>query len=100
MDAELILDPQGTTEPARDTFARLAEELAPIASDLGCAREFEGIGTILGVGAAYERQRAAFAAARPGEGLDAVVSLMRAEMEAGLPLSLAEFAALQAPDLG
>ena len=45
MDAELILDPQGTTEPARDTFARLAEELAPIASDLGCAREFEGIGT-------------------------------------------------------
>ena len=100
MDAELILDPQGTTEPARDTFARLAEELAPIASDLGCAQEFDGIGTILGVGAAYERQRAAFAAARPGEGLDAVVSLMCAEMEAGRPLSLAEFATLQVPDLG
>ena len=36
------------------------------------------------------------AAARPGQGLDAVVDLMRAEMSAGRPLALAEFATLNA----
>jgi carboxylate-amine ligase ACTODO_00288 len=51
---------------------------------------------ILSIGAAYERQRAVAAAARPGQGLDAVVDLMRAEMAAGRPLALAEFAALSA----
>ena len=48
----------------------------------------------LTIGASYERQRAVAAAARPGQGLDAVVDLMRAEMSAGRPLALAEFATL------
>ena len=67
-----------------------------MAADLGCAREFADLDTILSIGAAYERQRAVAAAARPGQGLDAVVDLMRAEMAAGRPLALAEFAALSA----
>ena len=67
-----------------------------MAADLGCAREFADLDMILSIGAAYERQRAVAAAARPGQGLDAVVDLMRAEMAAGRPLALAEFAALSA----
>ena len=58
--------------------------------------EFADLDTILAIGAAYERQRAVAAAARPGQGLDAVVDLMRAEMSAGRPLALAEFATLGA----
>ena len=67
-----------------------------MAADLNCAREFAGLETILAIGASYERQRAVAAAARPGQGLDAVVDLMRAEMSAGRPLALAEFATLNA----
>ena len=96
MDATLIVSRDGATESARDGIARLREELAPIAADMGCAREFAGLDTILAIGAAYERQRAVAAAARPGQGLDAVVDLMRAEMSAGRPLALAEFATLGA----
>ena len=94
MDATLIVSRDGTTESARDGIARLREELAPVAADLGCAREFAGLDTILTIGASYERQRSVAAAARPGQGLDAVVDLMRAEMNAGRPLALAEFATL------
>ena len=94
MDATLIVSRDGTTESARDGIARLREELAPVAADLGCAREFAGLDTILTIGASYERQRSVAAAARPGQGLDAVVDLMRAEMSAGRPLALAEFATL------
>ena len=96
MDATLIVSRDGTTESARDGIARLKEELAPVATDLNCAREFAGLETILTIGASYERQRAVAAAARPGQGLDAVVDLMRAEMSAGRPLALAEFATLNA----
>jgi len=46
------------------------------------------------VGPPPGRRRAVAAAARPGQGLDAVVDLMRAEMSAGRPLALAEFATL------
>ena len=91
MDATLIVSRDGATESARDGLARLAQELAPVAADLGCASEFAGVETILTIGASYERQRAVAAAARPGQGLDAVVDLMRAEMGAGRPLALAEF---------
>ena len=63
---------------------------------LVCAREFAYLYTILSICAAYERQHAVAAAARPGQGPDAVVDLMRAEMAAGRPLALAEFAALSA----
>ena len=92
----LIVSRNGATESARDGIARLKEELAPVAADLGCAREFADLDMILSIGAAYERQRAVAAAARPGQGLNAVVDLMRAEMAAGRPLALAEFAALSA----
>ena len=47
MDATLIVSRDGTTESARDGIARLKEELAPVAEDLGCAREFAGLETIL-----------------------------------------------------
>ena len=57
MDATLIVSRDGATESARDGIARLREELAPVAADLGCAREFAGLDTILTIGASYERQR-------------------------------------------
>ena len=68
MDATLIVSRDGATESARDGIARLKEELAPVAEDLGCAREFAGLETILAIGASYERQRAVAAAARPRSG--------------------------------
>ena len=53
MDATLIVSRDGTTESARDGIARLREELAPVAADLGCAREFAGLDTVLTIGASY-----------------------------------------------
>ncbi|MCI1641634.1 MAG: glutamate--cysteine ligase [Actinomyces sp.] len=90
MDAELILDRSGREEPVVATVERMLEELAPVARDLGCERELEGVETILRMGAGYQRQR--YVAAHAGRaGLDAVVELMRAEMRADRPLDPAEF---------
>lgn len=90
MDASLILDASGRQEPVRETVEQMLETLAPVARDLRCEHELEGVREILRVGASYERQRyvAAHADAHP---LDAVAELMRAEMHADRPLDPAEF---------
>lgn len=56
LDARLIVDADGTQRPVRDHLAEILDELAPVAVELGCVREFGSISTILGSGASYERQ--------------------------------------------
>ena len=56
LDARVILDADGTQRPVREHLDEILEELAPVAVELGCVREFGSIGTILSDGASYERQ--------------------------------------------
>ncbi|KAA0961114.1 glutamate--cysteine ligase [Microbacterium sp. ANT_H45B] len=56
LDARVIVDADGAQRPVREHLVEILEELAPIAVELGCVREFGSIGTILSDGASYERQ--------------------------------------------
>ncbi|WP_460779780.1 glutamate--cysteine ligase [Microbacterium shaanxiense] len=58
LDAKVIVDAAGTQRQVREHLAETVAELAPIAVDLGCESEFDGISTILDGGASYERQLA------------------------------------------
>ena len=82
MDAIVILDEAGNEELVTDSLQGLLEELAGVASDLGCADELAGVRTIIEMGASYQRQRQAHGVG----GYDAVVAHLVAEFEAGRPL--------------
>jgi carboxylate-amine ligase len=56
LDARVIVDADGTQRPVREHLAETLEELAPIALELGCLREFTSNATTLENGASYERQ--------------------------------------------
>ncbi|MBO0979431.1 glutamate--cysteine ligase [Microbacterium sp. SD291] len=81
LDARVIVDAAGTQRPVRDHLAETLELLAPVAADLGCGREFSGVGTILADGASYARQLAV-ADAEGGE-LTAVVQHLIREFRSG-----------------
>jgi len=65
----------------REHLAEKIEELAPVAVELGCVREFGSIGTILDGGASYARQLAV-ADATDGD-LRAVVQHLIREFRTG-----------------
>lgn len=92
MDAILIIDSAGEEELATDTVARMLTELAPVAEDLGCLAELEGVRATLEAGASYQRQMTATKAA--GGSKDAAVRLMLTELRAGRPLLPDEIRAL------
>lgn len=82
MEAIVILDEAGNEELVTDSLAALVEQLRPVAADLGCAAELEGV---LGMTtASYQRQRAV--AAAHGGALDHVVAHLVSEFRAGTPL--------------
>ena len=83
MDAILITDSLGNEELVTDTVERMVTELAPVAADLGCEAELEGVRATLEAGASYQRQ---LAAVRSGGGNEAAVRLLLAEVRAGRPL--------------
>ncbi len=56
LDATIIVDSQGRQVPVREHLAQLLTELDPIAEDLRCAREFDGVSRILAEGASSSRQ--------------------------------------------
>lgn len=56
LDARVIVDAIGTQRLVGDHLAEKIEELAPVAVELGCGREFASIGGILEGGASYARQ--------------------------------------------
>jgi carboxylate-amine ligase len=57
IDAELIVDEQGTLTPAREVIEELVEELTPAARKLECESELLGTLQILEHGPSYVRQR-------------------------------------------
>jgi YbdK family carboxylate-amine ligase len=86
IDAELIVDNDGRTQPLRDLVAELVDDLAPVAERLGCGEELLRTKKILEVGPSYARQRAAATAA--GGDLNAVVDALLGEMVANAPAGL------------
>jgi len=56
LDAELIVDRAGIERPVRAHLEETLDELLPIAAELGCRAELEGVRTILATGASYQRQ--------------------------------------------
>jgi carboxylate-amine ligase len=83
LEAEVIVDGSGRTEPLRASLDRLVEQLAPTAARLGCAEELAGVERVLATGPSYLRQRRVAAAA--GGDLRAVVEALVDEMAAGEP---------------
>ena len=81
LDARVIVDAAGTQRPVRDHLAEVLEDLAPVALELGCVREFGSIGTILSDGASYERQLTI--ANATGGDLGAVVQHLIREFRSG-----------------
>ncbi|SKB04869.1 glutamate--cysteine ligase [Aeromicrobium choanae] len=85
MDAILILDREAREELVTDDLERLLVQLEPVAEDLACAEELQGIREIMRAGgASYQRQRAV--AAQNGGELDAVVAALVEEMRVGHPV--------------
>jgi len=83
LDAEIVIDDQGTVRPIRAALTELVEELVPVARRLGCEAELGDVRRVLSVGASYQRQRAV-AAASDGD-LKPVVDSLLAELRDGLP---------------
>ncbi len=50
IDAELIVDEEGTTRPLPDAVRELVDAVRPVGAQLGCADELEGVLTILDEG--------------------------------------------------
>lgn len=81
LDARLIVDEKGTQRAVREHLAQIIDDLAPIALELGCARELSSIQTTLSDGASYARQLAVADAS--GGDLRAVVHHLIREFRSG-----------------
>jgi carboxylate-amine ligase len=84
LDAEIVVDNTGRTQPVKESITDLVEDLLPIARRLDCADELELIPKLIERGASYERQRTV-AATNDGK-LEPVVDLLLSEMRDGLSL--------------
>jgi len=83
LEAEIIVDEQGTTQALRESIVGLVHELGPVAERLGCAEQLAGAHQVLAHGPSYARQRRV--AADHGGDLRAVVDSLIDEMRAGRP---------------
>jgi carboxylate-amine ligase len=83
LDADIVVNAQGTVRPVRVALTDLVEELMPISRRLGCQDELALVHRILDTGASYDRQRRV--AAEHGGDLRPVVDALLAEMRVGLP---------------
>ncbi|CAH0171640.1 glutamate--cysteine ligase [Microbacterium sp. Bi128] len=81
LDARVIVDREGTQLPVRDHLLTTMEQLADVATELKCAREFAGLETILSTGGSSARQ-IAVADAADGD-LRAVVQHLIREFRGG-----------------
>lgn len=83
LDAEIIVDRRGLERPVTAHLEELLDELLPIASELGCRSELEGVRRTLAIGASYQRQ---LAVADAAEGdLRAVTAHLIREFREGAP---------------
>ncbi len=83
MDAEIIVDEEGTLRPLRDELAELVEALAPVGATLGCADELASVHDMVEQGPSYARQRSLVAA---GRSLPAVVDALIEELRTDSPV--------------
>ena len=83
LDAEIVVDEQGTVAPVREAIEALVEELLPTARKLGCEAELSDVHRVLATGGSAQRQRAV-AAEHDGDLLPVVDSLLT-ELRNGLP---------------
>jgi len=83
MEAEIIVDEQGTLRPLRRVVADLVEELAPVAQRLGCSDELASVATVIDQGPSYARQRALVA---EGASLADVVDALLEELRTDVPV--------------
>lgn len=60
LDADIILDDDGTQETISQSLNRMMETLGPVSDQLHCRKELEGIRDIMGSGPSYKRQRAIY----------------------------------------
>ena len=81
IDARLVLDDAGHTQPLRDVVDALVDRLMPIATELGCAAELADLRRIAAEGPSYVRQRSIVA---DGGDLPAVVDHLREELAASI----------------
>lgn len=81
LDARIIVDAGGSQVPVRDHIDAVVTDLLPIARELSCAQELEGVRAILRDGASYSRQLEAADAA--GGDLRQVVQHLIREFRAG-----------------
>lgn len=82
LEAEIILNASGKERLVTEDIRDLLVSLAPIAEDLGCARELEQVNLILTKGASYQRQLRV--AEANGGDLAAVVASLAQELRNGL----------------
>lgn len=86
LDADVIIDDQGTQQPVRAAIGDLLAEMAPVAARLGCEEDLARVATIVEGGASYQRQRAVVAEGASGpSGLRPVVDLLVAELASDTP---------------
>ena len=83
IEADILVDDQGSTAPLRDLVVDLVDELMPFAERLGCTKELATARDMLDVGPSAQRQRAV-AEANDGD-LRAVVDSLLQEMREDAP---------------
>lgn len=83
LDAAVIVDERGGTQPLREAICELVVELGPVADRLGCTEQLAGVHHVLAEGPSYQRQRRV--AENHGGDLHAVVTSLIEEMRTGLP---------------
>jgi carboxylate-amine ligase len=88
LDARVIVDEAGSQVPVREHLSAVLEDLQPVAADLGCTRELDGVRDILRGGASYSRQLKAADAA--GGDLHEVVRHLIREFRAGPEAAFAD----------
>ncbi|QMU98069.1 glutamate--cysteine ligase [Microbacterium esteraromaticum] len=81
LDARVIVDRAGSQIPVREHIAAVVEDLMPVAADLHCTSELQGVLAIIEQGASYSRQLAAADAS--GGDLRQVVQHLIREFRAG-----------------
>jgi carboxylate-amine ligase len=60
LEAEIVVDENGSTSLLRHEVERLLEQLEPVAARLDCAPELRALGRTIEAGLSYERQRAVY----------------------------------------
>jgi carboxylate-amine ligase len=78
LEAEVIVDETGRTEPLRESLSELIDQLGPVSRRLGCEAELARVATMMERGPSYLRQREVVAA---GGSLVDVVDTLLEELE-------------------